>query len=557
LLAVALCTVIWLVFQWIAPPPSEDAAAEVSAAAGDGAAGVADGGAPAEAGTPPPPTTGGGAVAGDGDEVAAAPAVAPARHELASDLLRVDTGNAAQERGALALVRGLGLLGEQFQGHAAATDPLALAGAATLLIDVADADTDFRLPREAAFELVEAGTDRAVYGVTREDVAIRAALELVDGYEARLVVTVENRSAQRQSHRLHVRQRIGAVGTQYDVHRVLCMTGEEGLYDDVQGDLEGEPEQVRTGVVRWTAADSKYYMTALVPQEPAQRCESRFVGAAGDTPALLEIDVVSAEVALEPGTVHTHVYGVYAGAKDIDRLRRFSAVKAEAVDLTDAVNWGFLGFITEGLGLFLLGLLRWLHVQLGSWGWAIIALTVLVKGATLPLTLRQMASMKKMREIQPELAQLKEKYADDRNKQAQEMQALFARAGVNPLAGCLPMLVQLPVWFALYAMLNTAPELVHQQFLWLPDLTAPDVYFVLPLAIGGLMAGQQLVTPSTMDSEQARMMLWLMPTMFTVFMLFLPAGLGVYIFANIALSIVQTWVQVGASPTTPAADAKP
>jgi YidC/Oxa1 family membrane protein insertase len=164
---------------------------------------------------------------------------------------------------------------------------------------------------------------------------------------------------------------------------------------------------------------------------------------------------------------------------------------------------------------------------------------------TLPLTLKQMDSMRRMREIQPEMAKIKEKYAADRVKQGQEMQALFARTGVNPLAGCLPTLVQIPIWFALYSMLSAAVELVHQPFLWLPDLTQQDPYYILPLGLGAMMVLQNRMMPNTMDEAQARMMRWMMPIMFTLFMLFLPSGLAVYIFANIVLSLIQTALTVG------------
>jgi YidC/Oxa1 family membrane protein insertase len=161
-----------------------------------------------------------------------------------------------------------------------------------------------------------------------------------------------------------------------------------------------------------------------------------------------------------------------------------------------------------------------------------------------------MASMKRMKEIQPELETLKKKYADDRVRQAQEMQALFQRAGVKPLAGCLPMLVQLPIWIALYAMLNTAVELYREPFLWLPDLTQQDPFYILPLAMGALMYFQMRMSPSGMDNEQAKMMAWMMPIVFTVMMLFLPSGLGVYIFANVVLSLIQTAIQLRSSKQT-------
>jgi YidC/Oxa1 family membrane protein insertase len=240
------------------------------------------------------------------------------------------------------------------------------------------------------------------------------------------------------------------------------------------------------------------------------------------------------------------------GPKELDRLQQFAAV-GTTVPLDEAIDWGFFGGVSEWLGKMLLALLRWFQALVSNWGVSIVLLTVTVKAVTLPLTLKQMSSMKRMKEIQPEMNKIKEKYADDRVKQGQEMQALFARSGVNPLAGCFPMLVQLPIWFALYSMLGAAVELVHEPFLWLPDLTEQDPYYILPLALGALMIVQNRMMPSTMDAAQAKVMRWVMPIMFTVFMLFLPSGLGVYIFANIVLSLVQTAIQVGTNQNPQAA----
>jgi YidC/Oxa1 family membrane protein insertase len=258
---------------------------------------------------------------------------------------------------------------------------------------------------------------------------------------------------------------------------------------------------------------------------------------------------------LSPGESREYVFGVYVGPKELERLRDFSAVQVGDLDLEEAIDWGFFGGLSEWLGRMLLAMLRWFYGITASWGVSIVLLTVVVKAVTLPLTLKQMSSMKRMRAIQPEIAKIKEKYTD-RAKQGQEMQALFARSGVNPLAGCLPTLVQLPIWFALYSMLSAAVELVHQTFLWLPDLTQQDPYYILPLALGALMVLQNRMMPNTMDEAQAKMMRWLMPGMFTMFMLFLPSGLAVYIFANILLSLIQTAIQVGVKDE-PKPEAKP
>jgi YidC/Oxa1 family membrane protein insertase len=286
----------------------------------------------------------------------------------------------------------------------------------------------------------------------------------------------------------------------------------------------------------------------VVPQARLQACE---VMLAKEGKAL-ETELVTVVEELAEGESKTHVFGLYVGPKELDRLQQFAAV-GTTVPLDEAIDWGFFGGVSEWLGKMLLALLRWFHELIADWGWSIVLLTITVKAVTLPLTLKQMSSMKRMKEIQPEMNKIKEKYADDRVKQGQEIQALFARSGVNPLAGCFPLLVQLPIWFALYSMLGAAVELVHEPFLWLPDLTEQDPYYILPLALGALMILQNRMMPSTMDPAQAKLMRWVMPIMFTVFMLFLPSGLGVYIFANIVLSLVQTAIQVGTNQNPQAA----
>ena len=145
-----------------------------------------------------------------------------------------------------------------------------------------------------------------------------------------------------------------------------------------------------------------------------------------------------------------------------------------------------------------------------------------------------------MKKIQPELTAIKEKYKDDKLKQSQEMQAAMSRAGANPMAGCFPLLLQFPVFIALYASLQAAVELYHVPFLWMPDLTAQDPTYLLPLAMGGMMYLQAKLQPTPADNEQAKMMQTLMPVIFTVMMLFLPAGLTVYIFASTVIGVLQT-----------------
>ena len=557
IVAMALCAIIYILFDFLQPKPTPEELAEAEAAAeqeGKGDAkkdGKKDG-----KGSKEDPDAGdegdgkdeGGEDEG-GDEADPTPDVEISSHEIRNDDIALKITN--RSPGTDGIVEQIHLLAAQFEGHDTATDSLTLAGARTLEISFADEATEFRIPKRAAYEVRDASTSQITLGFANNEVEIEESLQLLDGYEGLLTVKVTNRSKRSQDHRLHLSTRVGAgEGSRYDIRRGLCRTSED-IEDEDASDVEDGPVHYGPGV-QWGGVDGKYFAFLVVPEEPFAKCE---VSGAND--GAFVVDRLGTTVAtLDPGETKTYVFGLYVGPKSLEALQAFSAVEGEgASTLEDAIDWGILGGLSESLGKLLLGLLRWFYSLVANWGVSIILLTVLVKLITLPLTLKQMASMKRMKEIQPEMAKIKEKYADDRAKQTQEMQALFARSGVNPLAGCLPMLVQLPIWFALYSMLSAAVELVHVPFLWLPDLTQQDPFYVLPLALGGLMILQNRMMPTSNmgDETQAKMMRWFMPIMFTVFMLFLPSGLGVYIFANILLSLVQTAIQVGTNKKAEAA----
>lgn len=546
--AVALCAVIFMVFNAINPPPEEappDAVADAEGkAGGEGKEGkeAAEGKAGGE----------GKAEASDGAEAPesepqvdpTAPEVETVEHEIHDDLLALTMTNRSPGRGGL--ISAIHLLSPQFEGHTTATDAYGLTGKRTLEISLSDEDGNLLVPRGAAYEVREATEDRITLAYKGAQIEVVERFELLGSYQARLEVEVKNQGTTAIKERLHLRTRIGMSDSRYDIRRGLCRTAED-VEDEDQSDVDEGPVR-HTGGIRWAGVDGKYFTTLMVPKDEAQDCE---VAQAEDGSAM-ETRLGTAPVEIDPGRASTHVFGLYIGPKELERLQAFSGVDA-AVELQEAIDWGFFGGVSEWLGKMLLALLRWLHGLVSNWGVSIVLLTVMIKAATLPLTLKQMSSMKRMKEIQPEMNKIKEKYGDDKVKQGQEMQALFARSGVNPLAGCLPMLVQLPIWFALYSMLGAAVELVHVPFLWLPDLTEQDPFYILPLALGALMILQNRMMPSTMDAAQAKLMRWVMPIMFTVFMLFLPSGLGVYIFANIVLSLIQTAIQVGTNKKTEAA----
>jgi YidC/Oxa1 family membrane protein insertase len=227
----------------------------------------------------------------------------------------------------------------------------------------------------------------------------------------------------------------------------------------------------------------------------------------------------------------THVLVGYLGPKSLDRLRDVPALSG----LDEAIDYGWFSPIS----LVMLRVLQFFHGLVGSWGVAIILLTVLVKLLLLPLTHWSTMSMRRMAAVKPLLDEINEKYKEDKQRKNQALMDLYKTHKINPLSGCFPLLLQMPIWIALYRMLGNSAELYHTPFLYLKDLTQADPYYILPLVLGVSMFAQQKLTPTTMDSTQAKIMQWFMPILFTVFMLWLPSGLNVYILTNTVLSVVQ------------------
>lgn len=222
-------------------------------------------------------------------------------------------------------------------------------------------------------------------------------------------------------------------------------------------------------------------------------------------------------------------YELFFGPKDIGLLKSIDA------NLMGIVDLGWFSFIAEPL----LSLLKWLHAVLGNWGIAIIALTLLVRLVVMPFNIMSFKSMKKMQEIQPALKSIREKYKDDQVRMNQEVMAVMSQNKVNPMGGCLPMLLQFPVFIALYRVLSESVDLYKAPFgLWITDLSLKDPYYVLPILMGLSMFIQQKITPNTMDPAQQKVMA-LMPLMFSFIMISLPSGLTLYIFVSTVFGIVQ------------------
>lgn len=236
---------------------------------------------------------------------------------------------------------------------------------------------------------------------------------------------------------------------------------------------------------------------------------------------------------LAPGATDTFEHTAYFGPKERQALETAGPQFVELIDL------GFFSSIARVLVSFLL------HVYslIPNWGVAIIVLTITARMLLFPLSVPSIKNMIHMRELKPEMDALNEKFKDDPQAKGLAQMELWRKHGVNPMKGCLPQLASMPVWVALYTTLQTAVELYNIPFLWFPDLSKPDPYYILPFVIGGVFFLQQKLMPMQAgDPTQQKVMKYFMPGMFTVFMLFLPAGLGVYMFTNSLLGILQQQV---------------
>ena len=227
-------------------------------------------------------------------------------------------------------------------------------------------------------------------------------------------------------------------------------------------------------------------------------------------------------------------YRMFVGPKDVDYLRKADTTLSESID------YGWLAVISVPI----LELMKFFYRIIPNYGVAILLLTLFVRILMYPLQHKSMKSMKKMQELQPMIKQLQEKYKDNKEKLNTEMVQFMRTNKVNPMSGCLPMLIQLPVFIALYKVLANAVELYRSPFIfWIHDLSIKDPYYVFPVIMGAMMFIQQKITPNpTMDQTQAKMMLYMLPILFTVMMISLPSGLTLYIMFSTFLGIAQQYI---------------
>ena len=306
-----------------------------------------------------------------------------------------------------------------------------------------------------------------------------------------------------------------------------AISDEENKYNKVSfSDMEDDPVKVST-TKGWVAVLQHYFVSAWIPEQ-GQKVTLQ----ARTNNGFNIIGFTGSAVEIAAGNQGTLSSTFYVGPKLQDQLEE----AAENLALT--VDYGWLWFLAKPL-FWLLTIIQSFVV---NWGVSIILIVVCVKAIFFKLSATSYRSMAKMRKFGPEIAKLKERFGDDRQKMSQEMMALYKKEKINPLGGCLPILVQMPVFLSLYWVLMESVELRHAPFfLWINDLSAMDPYFVLPILMGLSMLGQQMLNPTPPDPMQARIMK-IMPIAFTFFFLWFPSGLVLYWVCNNSLSIVQQYI---------------
>lgn len=278
----------------------------------------------------------------------------------------------------------------------------------------------------------------------------------------------------------------------------------------------------------WVAIIQQYFVSAWVPEGNQKNLYYGRIDNQDRTVA----GFAGAEQQINAGSNGNLGATLYVGPKYRSQLL------ATAPNLQLTVDYGWLWFLSTPL----FWLLSKIHGLIGNWGWSIVLLTCIVKIVLLPLSAKAYKSMAKMRKMGPQMQRIRESYGDDRQKMSQEMMKFYQKEKINPIGGCLPMVIQMPVFIALYWMLSESVELRHAPFmLWIHDLSAMDPFFILPIIMGASMFLQQQLNPAPPDPTQAKMMKML-PIIFTFFFMWFPAGLVVYWITNNVLSMAQQYL---------------
>ncbi len=353
-----------------------------------------------------------------------------------------------------------------------------------------------------------------------------------NSYGIDLAVQVANRTGESLDGQLNLDLSQNYAGEESSRFLFLGFNGSiNGKWEDIKSGKVKEPKTF-TGQVQWAGLDEGYFLTAMIPESP-----KAWITLSEPPKSPMVASLRTPVEGLAPGQATKISYKLYFGPKNLDDLK--------PLGLARAVNFGWFDF----LGKPLLTFLNWLDHYTHNYGWAIIVLTIVLRIVFWWPNHKSYKSMKDMQKLQPKVAKIREKHKDNKEAMNKELMALYKTFKVNPMAGCLPMLLQLPVFIALYDVLGSAIELRHASFIstlpgthivWLADLSAKDPLLITPIIMGVTMFIQQKMTPTAGDPTQAKMMMFL-PLIFTFLFLNFASGLVIYWLVNNVLSIGQQY----------------
>jgi YidC/Oxa1 family membrane protein insertase len=462
--------------------------------------------------------------------------------------------------------RGAGILSWEVKGFRETSDPAAPeinlvtgleAGKVSLTTPFRELGIDDFENR--VFEVVSEDGSSVSFEARANGVTLRKTFSFeMDDYSFRLLVEVVNESTASIAPRFQIdipayhhpaddfrEQALAALQDGSRVAKPIQGLGGGGFFQSITG---GQPEKYEDflGPIDWAGIQTTYFLTAIVPDNPSQ---ARVRMAALEPRVSGVAELSFSETVIPAGSSVARELRGFMGPKEMERLGAFGGGTVNAIDL----GWSWVEPLTR---IFTL-ILKMLYSVVGNYGVAIVILTILVRIVTAPLTVKQMRSMERMRALSPKLKEIQAEFADDRQKQSEKTMALYKSEGVNPLGGCLPMLLQFPVFIGLFYSLRSTIQLRQAPFFgWIDDLSVPESLFeipvldlpfrVLPLIMGASMVLQQRITPTQMDPAQAKMMMTVMPIMMTVIFYQFPSGLVLYWMISNLLAIAhQLWIGRG------------
>jgi YidC/Oxa1 family membrane protein insertase len=504
------------------------------------------------------------------DQAAIAPSVPqvgvqagePGRVEIAERLIPIETPIYS----AVLTNRGAGILSWKLNGFREASDPAAprinlVTGVEAGKVSLATPFTELGIGDFAnrVFEVVSEDGSSVSFEARENGVTLRKTFTFdSEDYSFRLLVEVLNQSTVSIAPRFQIdipayhhpaddfrEQALAALQDGSRVAKPVQGLGGGGFFQSITG---GKPEKYEdfVGPIDWAGIQTTYFLTAIVPDNPSQ-AQVRMAALEPRVSGVAQLSF--AETEIPAGRSLAREFRGFMGPKEMDRLEAFGGGTVHAIDL----GWSWVEPLTRIFSL----ILKMLYSVVGNYGVAIVILTIMVRVVTAPLTVKQMRSMERMRALSPKLKEIQAEFSDDRQKQSEKTMALYKSEGVNPLGGCLPMLLQFPVFIGLFYALRSTIQLRQAPFFgWIDDLSVPESLFeipgvdlpfrVLPLIMGASMVLQQRITPTQADPAQAKMMMTVMPIMMTVIFYQFPSGLVLYwMVSNILAISHQLWIGRG------------